>query len=176
MKQIVLLVLVTLMGCSNSEENATINLQKGDEFFSKQEYEVAEYYYEKIPDDSPVYRQAEKKLQEIARIKKQWVEKTVPSSELAKIVILEHTYQVDNVSRIPSHRLSLVNNTDRIVEYIVVEFTYYDKNDKVITTLTTEKRTPMFQHTQDVFKGIEPGFVPEEFARATAKIVNARFQ
>lgn len=176
MKQWIFFLLIALIGCADTDENAAANLKKGNDFFEKQEYEVAEYYYERIPETSPLYNEAAKKLDVIAKIKKQWVEKEVSPADLSKIIILEHTYQVDNVARIPNHRLSLVNNTDRVLQSIEVEFTYLDKTNKEIMKLVAEVRTPMFQNTQDVFKGIEPGFVKEEFATAKAKIVKARFQ
>lgn len=176
MKHWVFYLLIALIGCADTDENAAANLKKGNDFFEKKEYEVAEYYYERIPETSPLYKEAAKKLDVIAKIKKQWVEKEVAPADLAKIIILEHTYQVDNVARIPNHRLSLVNNTDRVLQSIEVEFTYLDKSNKEIMKLVAEVRTPMFQNTQDVFKGIEPGYVQEEFATATAKIIKARFQ
>ena len=176
MKIHLLFFALLLAGCGDSEENAPSNLQKGNEFYAKQEYEVAEYYFEKIPEESPLYPQAKKKLDAIAAIKKQWKEKQVSTTDLSKIVIIDHTYQLVNIARIPTHRLSLVNNTDRILEYITVEFSYTDKTGKVVAKLTTETRTPMFQNTQDVFKGIEPGYVAEEFTTSTARIVSARFK
>ena len=176
MRRVLTVILLLAAGCADTEENAAANLKKGDEHLAKKEYEVAEYYYERIPEESPLYVQAEKKLEAIAKVKKQWVEKEVAPADLAKIRIIDHTYQLDNVARVPSHRLSLVNNTDRVLEYITVEFSYYDRSGKKVATLETETRTPMFQNSQDVFKGIEPGFVAEEFASTTARIVNARFQ
>lgn len=176
MKQLLIVGLLVVIGCADTEENAAANLKKGNDFYEKKEYEVAEYYYERIPESSPLYNEAQKKLEAIEKIKKQWVEKEVPPTELSKIVILDHTFQLNNVTRIPSHRLSLVNNTDRILESIVVQFTYFDKDNKEVGKLETEARTPMFEHTQDVFKGIEPGYLEVEFVRAEAKIIKARFQ
>lgn len=176
MKHWIFFVLIALIGCTDTDENAAANLKKGNDFFDKKEYEVAEYYFERIPETSPLYKEAAKKLDVIASIKKQWVEKEVSPADLSKIIILEHTYQVDNVARFPSHRLSLVNNTDRILQSIEVEFTYLDKNNKEVGKLVAEVRTPMFQNTQDVFKGIEPGVLNEEFVTSRAKIIKARFQ
>lgn len=169
-------VIIVLAGCVDTEENASANLKKGDDFFAKKEYEVAEYYYERIPDGSPFYNKAQKKLEEIEKIKRQWVEKEVTAAELAKIIIIDHTYKVDNITRVPVHRLSLVNNMDRILEYIKVEFKYFDKDDRLVHTLITETRTPMYQNTQDVFTKIEPGAVPVDFSRSTARILKARYQ
>jgi len=172
----VLIIAFIVAGCVDNEENASANLKKGDDFFAKHEYEVAEYYYEKIPESSPFYKKAQKQLDAIGTIKRQWVEKEVTAEELAKIIIIDHTYKVDNITRVPVHRLSLVNNMDRILEYIEVEFTYYDNDDRKVYTLITETRTPMYQNTQDVFTKIEPGAVPVDFSRSTARILKARYQ
>lgn len=176
MKRLVLFILLAMIGCTDSEENAAANLKKGNDFYNKKEYEVAEYYFERIPESSPLYKEAEKKLEAIAAIKKQWIEKEVSPADLANIVIIDHTYQLDNVTRIPTHRLSIVNNTDRILQSITVEFTYFNKDNKEVGKLVANVRTPMYEHTQDVFKGIEPGALTVDFVRSEAKIVKARFQ
>jgi len=62
MKKFVLVLILLVFGCSDLGDQASANLKKGDEFFAKNEYEVAEYYYDKIPEESPFYRQARKKL------------------------------------------------------------------------------------------------------------------
>ena len=176
MKKTLLILLLLAAGCIDTEENASANLKKGDDFFAKNEYEVAEYYYERIPEESPFYAKAQVKLEEIAKIKKQWVEKEVSASDIAKINIIEHTYNWDNMTRVPVHRLSMVNNTDRILEYITVQFDYYDKDNNLITRFTVETRTPMLQNTQNAFNNIGTGVMKRDFARSTATIIEARFQ
>jgi predicted transcriptional regulator YdeE len=176
MKKTLFIVLLLTAGCIGTEENASANLKKGDEFFAKNEYEVAEYYYERIPEESPLHAKAQVKLEEIAKIKKQWVEKEVPVSELANIIVREHTYKIDKITRIAVHRLSMVNRTVRYLEYITVQFEYYDANDQFITRYTVETRTPMKKNTQGVFGEIESGVVTTDFARSTATIIKARFQ
>jgi len=95
---------------------------------------------------------------------------------IAKINIIEHTYNWDNMTRVPTHRLSMVNNTDRILEYITVQFDYYDKDNNLITRFTVETRTPMLQNTQNAFNNIGTGVMKRDFARSTATIIKARFQ
>jgi len=85
MKKTLLILLLLAAGCIDTEENASANLKKGDDFFAKNEYEVAEYYYERIPEESPFYAKAQVKLEEIAKIKKQWV---LPRSTLLSIPII----------------------------------------------------------------------------------------
>ena len=177
MKKILFIILLACtIGCEQSDEDASSNLKKGDSFFEKKEYEVAEYYYEKIPEESPMYAKAKKKLDAIAVIKKQWTEHSVPQIDLNKIVIVEHTFTVDNISLLPVHRLSLVNNTNRTLESIDVEFSYLDKNGKILEKLVCEVKTGMYTNTQDVFKGIKPGVVREAFATSEAKILSAKFR
>ncbi len=176
MKKLLFIFFAILFGCTGTEEHASANLKKGDDFFAKKEYEVAEYYYEKIPEDSPIYTQAQKKLEAIAVIKKQWADKEVKVADLSKIAMIDHTYQLDNVTQVPTHRLSLVNNTPRILESVTVEFSYFDKDGKEIQKLTVEVTTQMYENTQDVFKGISTGVLLRPFTTSTAKIVSAKFQ
>jgi hypothetical protein len=176
MKNILFFVLlVALYGCTGGEENASSNLKKGDEFFEKEEYEVAEYYYEKVPEESPLYSKAKRKLDEIAVIKRLWVEKDVPETEVARIQILNHRYAVDNVRHVPSHSLELYNNLPQNVEYVDLEFTYLDQEGTVITTLTMQLRTSIFPNSRKGFNAVEPGYVGKSFATSEAKIVRARY-
>jgi hypothetical protein len=176
MKKILLILGFLLWGCSGSDEQAPENLKYGDDFFAKKEYEIAEYYYEKIPEESPLYSQARKKLEEISIIKKQWVEKSPPAAVLQKIVILNNVYGIDNVTGLPTHTLTILNNTDRIVEYLTFEFSYFDEAGKLVAQYTLKARTPLFQGYQDIFGGLQPGRVDKKFTSSTVKIINARFQ
>jgi hypothetical protein len=171
-----MVLLFLLAGCVGTEENASENLQKGDDFFAKKEYEVAEYYYERVPEESPFYAKARMRLNEIAGIKRHWVEKDVSATELAKIIIVDNVFSVDNITRIPKHRISLVNNTSRMLENIEVEFSYFDRSGTYITSMTVEVRTPLLQKSQGEFTNIEAGVVTSEIGRSDARIVNARFQ
>ncbi len=176
MKKTLLILLLFAAGCIDTEENASANLKKGDDFFSKREYEVAEYYYERVPEESQFYAKAKVKLEEIAKIKKQWVEKEVLPSEIARILITEHTYVVDNITRVPAHRLAIVNGTIRNLAYITVKFDYYDTDNQLIISYEVETKTPMYPNTQDVYTNIEPGVLTKEIARSTATIISAKYQ
>ena len=176
MKNSMVFILLLFFGCADPEENAAANLKKGDNFFGKQEYEVAEYYYEKVPEDSPMYPQAQKKLSEIALIKRHWVEKEVPAQDVPKIKILNQSFGVDNVRHVPAHTLELYNYLDRNVEYVTVEFTYTDGQGAIVGRLTTDVHISLYPNSRGTFSGIEPGYVDKKFASSTASIIKARFQ
>lgn len=176
MKRLLFLILVAFIGCTDSEENAAANFKKANEFFDKKEYEIAEYYYERIPDTSPLYKEAGKKLEVIAAIKRQWVEKKISTEDLSKVVLEKHSFKMDNLGKFPSHFLSVVNHTDILLEYIEVEFTYYDAKNIVITKLTTEIHAKLPKHSSDVYTNVQPGVVNGEIANADAKIIKARFK
>ena len=175
MKKTILFILLAFSGCMDTEENASLNLKKGDSFFEKKEYEVAEYYYERIPEDSPLYTKAKRKLDEIALIKKHWVEKEVPADDVPKITILNHNVGMDNVRHIPSHTLELFNNLSREVKYITAEFTYADANGTIVGKLKTEVKISLYPNTRGSFSAIEPGYVAKAFSSSSAKIISARF-
>lgn len=176
MKKIVFYSLLAILyGCADSDDKAFSNLKKGDEFFEKKEYEVAEYYYEKIPDTSPLYPNAQRRLNEIAEIKRLWVEKDVPVAEVAKLQLLNHRYTIDNVRHVPSHSLEIYNNLVQNVEYVDIQFTYFDQNGIVVATLTTTLHASIFPNSRKGFNAVEPGYVGKAFATAEAKIVRARY-
>jgi hypothetical protein len=176
MKKILYFLPFLLLGCGGIEEQSPEYLKSGDEFYAKREYEVAEYYYEKIPEESPLYPQAQKKLEEIDAIKKQWVEKVPPPEVMQKIEILNNSYGVDNVTGLPAHALTIQNNTNRIIEYLTFEFSYFNDEKKLVGQFTIKVRTPIFQGSVEVFRGIQPGRVEGRFTSSTVKVVNVRFQ
>ena len=77
-----MMVAMLFIGCDNTPEQAADNLKKGDEYFAAQQYEVAEYYYDKIPDESPLYKEAQLKIDKISELQK---------SSLPKISVAEES-------------------------------------------------------------------------------------
>ncbi|MBW7887933.1 MAG: hypothetical protein H3C35_06185 [Bacteroidetes bacterium] len=61
-------ILLVAAGCEDLDEDAPINFKKGIEFYKKGEYEIAEYYFDKIPEESPLYNSAQKRLQKIREL------------------------------------------------------------------------------------------------------------
>ncbi len=176
MKKFVLVLMLLVFGCSDLGDQASANLKKGDEFFAKNEYEVAEYYYDKIPEESPFYRQARKKLNTIASIKEKWKVVAGDTVEISKVVIIENTYKVDNVSRLPIHTVTIANNTRKTLESVIIEFIYYDEAGSVVTTLVGNVKASVEPKSQNVFDNISPGTLQERFVNCEARIINAHFQ
>lgn len=169
-----LFLFLLLAGCGESVEDAPINLKKGNDFYSQGQYEVAEYYYEKIPEESPFYPQAKEKLDSIEIIKREWVTKEISPSDLGKIAIINNKVRIDSRTQIPSHVLTVANNSSQALGSITVKFTYYDVEGNIVGSLTTEVSTPMEPHTRKSFGGIKPGVMDKSFATSGAEILSAR--
>ncbi|MFA6540566.1 MAG: FxLYD domain-containing protein [Bacteroidota bacterium] len=176
MKNILFLIVVLLAGCSASEEDSQINLAKGDEFFAKEEYEVAEYYYERIPEESPLYAQAEKKLVAIHEIKAQWMDRTVSEEDLTRLLIIDLSSGTDNVLNIPAHRLLIRNNNKRDIASVKLEFTYFDEQGEVIGHLQTDVPITIKANDQNECVGVNPGRLDRKFTKASAQIIGAMYQ
>jgi hypothetical protein len=176
MKKIILGLLLMLFGCSDPADKASENLKKGDEFFGKNEYEVAEYYYEKIPEESPFFHQAQKKLNAIAVVKAKWKVAVGDTVEISKVVIIDNKYKADNLSKEPIHTITLVNKSWKKLESVNIEFIYYNEAGTVVTRLVGDVKTDLEPRTQSVFENISPGTVHERFVKCEAKIINAYFQ
>jgi hypothetical protein len=176
MKKIVFIGLFLLAGCTADSDTSEKNYKRGNEYFDKKEYEIAEYYYEKVPEGTVFYAQAQKKILQITEIKRV-PELTVEEKvDITKITIIGQSFTIDYTGRVPTHRISIVNGTPRHLGSIILEITYLDASEKISGVLTTEVETPMFAKTQDVFKGIKPGIVKEPFTHCKIRITSARFE
>lgn len=175
MKKFIFSLIFFAVGCSDPIDQASTNLKKGDEFFAKNEYEAAEYYYDRIPEESPFYPQAQKKMNAIAVFKAKWRVNDKDSSEISKVVLVENISKMNNISRVPTHMITIANNSTKLLESIEVEFTYYDQNESVITALITEVKTPLKPKSQETYYDITPGLLQERFTTCQAKIINAHF-
>ncbi|MDP1678375.1 MAG: FxLYD domain-containing protein [Bacteroidota bacterium] len=176
MKKFILGLVLLVFGCSDPGDKASENLKKGDSFFEKNEYEVAEYYYDKIPEESPFYRQAQKKLDAIALVKEQWKIVASDSVGASKIILVENKYRTDSVSGAPIHTITLTNNSRRTVNSVNIEFTYYNQAGNVITTLVGDVKTSLEPNTRASFDDITPGTLQELFVKCDAKIISIHFR
>ena len=175
MKKITVSLLVILFGCSDPADQAGTNLKKGDEFFDKSEYEVAEYYYEKIPEESPLFIQAQKKLNAIAMVKEQWKVVAGDPIEISNITIVEHKYNTDSSATLPIHSVTLVNRYWKKLKSVDIQFSYYDGSGNIVAKLITEIETNLDSRNQRVYENISPGTVRERFVSCEIKIINADF-
>ncbi|MDD8016943.1 MAG: hypothetical protein PHP42_01090 [Bacteroidota bacterium] len=176
MKKFLLFLSLGVFGCGNTADNAPANIKKGDEFYAKKEYEVAEYYYEKIPDDSPFYLQAQRNIAAIEKIKEQWADRSVPAADLSNIIVTDHSFNKDFTTHIPIHRLLFFNRNKRNIEMVKVTFSYQDGHGSELATITTEIPIRLKGSSQNVAEEIKPGIVSDEFVSTTARIVGARYE
>lgn len=176
MKKFIVLVCLVAAGCGGSLEDAQSNFQKGNEFFDHQEYDVAEYYYDKIPEESPLYQEAAKKLDQIESIRKDLADKEVSQADLSNISIIDQSNHMDLVSNKPFHRIVFVNHTSKTLKSVTFEFVYIDKNGSEVDKLTKEVKILVSPNETKEIKGIEPGVITKIFNTAQVNIVAASYE
>jgi hypothetical protein len=164
-----------LFGCSDSADQASANLKKGDEFFAKNEYDIAEYYYDKIPEDSPFFQQAQKKLNAIAVGRAQWKVDNNGSTKISEVYIIDNKYKIDSVSKLPIHAITLENKSWKSLLSVDIEFIYYNDEGTVVTKLIADVKTNLLPKTQKVYENISPGTIQERFVNCQARIIAAHF-
>jgi len=171
-----LLLLFVFFGCDNSVERAPINLQKGDSYFDAKEYEVAQYYYEKIPEDSPLYKEAQAKIQQIGEIEAGMLPKAPGAEELQKVSIFDQsmTSNVDGMN--PVHSVQLNNESTHRLASVVLEFTYFDASGEVVAVKRCDVSSPMPAKTQETFTGISPGKLDLACTSSKVRIISAEFR
>jgi uncharacterized protein YcfL len=176
MKKSVILICVLIIGCGGSLEDAQSNFQKGNEFFDHQEYDVAEYYYEKVPQDSPLYQEAAKKIDEIENIRRELADNEVSKADLSNISILDQSNHMDIVSNKPFHRILFVNHTAKTLKSVTFEFVYLDKDGNEVDKLTKEVKIRVNPNETKEIKGIEPGTVTKIFNTAQVAIIGGTYE
>jgi len=177
MKFVVIIVFAVLFfGCDNTPEQAPANLQKGDEYFAAQQYEVAEYYYEKIPEESPLYKEAQLKIDKIDEIQKNSIPKISVAEESQKVSIFEQTMTSNSGGTEPVHSVELNNESSHKLVSVVLEFTYFDAGGNVVAVKQLKVPSPMLGKTQETFKEIAPGHLESPCTSSKVKVVSAEFQ
>lgn len=174
-KMCILLFMTAIMGCEISLENASWNMKKGDSFYASKEYDVAEYYYGKIPEESPLYKQAKNKIDSIAIIRKYWAITIVTPEDMVKIAIMDHSAKMNVSTMNPLHSFVIVNGTLRTLSMISVECTYFDANGTEIERLVCDLKASVPSMKKGVFGRVEPGTLKVSFARSTIKLVGAKY-
>lgn len=161
----ILMVLVILIGCTDGEEYASINLQKGDEFFAKGEYEIAEYYYDKIPEDSPLFKSAQRNLAIIEKQKENIVAEEVSGVKVDRgLTIVGHTYLL-RLGRVPIHKVTILNGTSKKLQFADLEFVYIDGSGREIKRLTGTIYQDIGPNEQKEVSEIAPGMIDGKFER-----------
>lgn len=171
----VALGVLVLAGCQNTLDNAQGNLNKGNAFFAAKEYDVAEYYYDKIPEESPFYAQARMKLDSIAAFRRYWSTTTVPPEDMKNIILSDHSASMMKATMKPLHSFVIMNNTPRTLSSVTVEFTYYDMENRMVGKLTCDVDAPVPSMKKGVFNRVEPGTLKNQFMRSEAKLVGAEY-
>ena len=171
-----LFAFLMMLGCDNTAERAPVNLQKGDEYFDAKQYEVAQYYYEKIPEESPLYKQAQMKLQQIGEIEAGMLPKAPGGEEIQKLSIFDQsmTSNVDGLN--PIHSVELNNESTFRLTSVTLEFAYYDANGDLVAVKQCKIPMHMSAKTQETLTGISPGKLDVACSTGKGRIVAAQFQ
>lgn len=171
-----IIAVLMLAGCDNTSEQAPGNLKKGDQYFEAKEYEVAEYYYEKIPQDSPQFKEAQAKLQKIAEIQKSKLPTISAADESRKVSVFDQSITSNTLGKMPIHSVSLNNESSHKLASVEFEFTYYDAGGNLIATKKCRVKTPIPARSQETFGEISPGVLEETFTSSKVRILSADFQ
>jgi hypothetical protein len=169
------LLFLAAAGCQSNFENAPSNMKKGDSFYASKEYDVAEYYYQKIPEESPLYAEAKAKLDSIATFKKYYAITTVTEQDLKNIDLMDHSFSMNLSTMKPLHSFVILNKTPRSLSSITVEFTYYDMNHNTVGQLVCDVDAPVPSMKKGVFSRVEPGVLQSVFAKSSVKLVGAQY-
>jgi hypothetical protein len=177
MKRVLIIVVLLLFsGCGDSAEHSPVNMKKGDAYFASKEDEVAEYYYEKIPEESPLYKEAQAKLQHIYEIEQTMLPKPPGAEESQRVTIFDQTITSNAGGMAPVHSVTLNNESTHRLASVVLEFTYYDASGNVVAVKRCKVSSAMSAKTQDTFTGIAPGKLELACATSRVTVVSAEFQ
>ncbi len=171
-----IIISVVLFGCDNTAELASSNMKKGDDYFAMKEYEVAQYYYEKIPGESPLYKEAEMKLQRIDDIQKNALPTISVAEEATKVTIFDQSITSNASGVSPVHSVSLNNESVHKLASVELEFTYYDAAGKVVGVKRCKIPSPMLGKSQETFTGIATGSLDAPCTTSKIKVLSAEFQ
>ncbi len=166
-----IICLAILVGCADSEDNASSNMRKGDEFLAKGEFEIAEYYYDKIPEESVLYKMALRKKQEI--VKRTEVEEK-ESSTLPAVQVISHSFKV-NAGKLPVHKVTIANNTDKRLQMVDLDFTYLDASGGEVKKMTSNVMVNLAGGDQKELSNISPGMISEKFTKVRVSISRTMF-
>lgn len=170
MKRFLLLCVIAFAGCVDSEENASTNLRKGDAFLARGEYEIAQYYYDRIPEESVLFKSVQRRKKEIEKEVIAAGGGVAPGEQRPEgVFIIKHTH-ILQLGKMPIHTLTVLNNTGKRLNMMEVEFVYLDDGGKEVL------RTP-YMVTMNIGPGEEkeigkvaPGTVMQKFSRVKVDV------
>ena len=175
-RTLIMLALAVFFGCDTTPELAPNNMKKGDQYLAERDYDVAEYYYEKIPDSSPLYKEAQLKLKQIADIRDSAIPKVSAEAELQKLSVFEQNIIRNDDGKTPIHTVSLNNESTHKLTSVQLEFTYFDAAGNIIGVKRCTVAKAMSAKTQQAFTDIAPGILDVPCASSKVKIISAEFQ
>ena len=150
--------------------------KKGTNISRQNSTEVAEYYYDKIPEESPLYKEAQLKIEKIDAIQKGALPKISVAVESQKVSVLDQTMTSNSEGREPIHSVELNNESTHKLASVVLEFTYFDAAGNIVAVKQCKIATPMIGKTQEMFKGVTPGSLESPCASSKVKVVSVEFQ
>ena len=175
-RTLLVLFVLALSACDNSPERADANMKKGDEYFASKDYEVAQYYYQKIPEESPRFKEAREKLLQIDELQKSGLPKAPGADEAGKVTIFEQTMTSNVGGTAPIHSVSLNNESTHRINSVELEFTYFDGTGTVVGVKRCKVHAAMAGKTQDTFTDVVPGVLDLPCTTSKARIVSVEFQ
>ena len=150
--------------------------KKGTNILPQNSTEVAEYYYDKIPEESPLYKEAQLKIEKIDEIQKGALPKISVAEESQKVSMFDQTMTSNSGGTEPIHSVELNNESMHKLASVVLEFTYLDAAGNVVAVKQCKVATPMIGKTQETFKGISPGSLESPCVSSKVKVVSVEFQ
>lgn len=171
MKKLLIICIVVMFGCTDSEDNASSNLRKGDEFLSQGEYEIAEYYYEKIPEESVLYKTASRRKLEISKMTSG---SDTANKESDGVQIIRHSYKI-TAAKLPIHKVTIANRTRKKLNMVEIEFTYLDVAGREVRTTTANVLANIDKGDQREINDISPGVISEKFSWVRVSVVGKIF-
>lgn len=172
MKKICFLLIVIFVGCSDPDENASSNLRKGDEFYARGEFEIAEYYYDQIPEESVLYKTVLRRRQEMMKKQPAGTESASATGGQKKqegVFITKHSH-ILQLGRMPIHTITIKNNTSKRLNILELELVYLDDSGKEVARLQSMVNANADPDEEKELGKIAPGMVSQKFSRVKIEI------
>lgn len=171
MKYFLFFTLLIMAGCTGSDEDASMNLRKGDEFMAKGEFEIAEYYYDKIPEESVLFKTVERRRLEMQKSapkpSAKNEQRAVQHREGVFILKESHVLQL---GKMPIHTITVQNATSKRLNVMELEFIYRNDMGEDVQRLTTMVNASMDPGTEKVLDKIAPGMLNQKFSTVSVVV------